>query len=122
MTLVLVTTWASVDAQTLGTIRRDVWTGVGGSAIRDLTDLAAFPDSPSSSGSITLFEGPTNSGDNYGSRIVGYVHPVITGVYTFWLAGDDNCELWLSTDETPDHRQRIAQVPGWTNSRQWTKF
>jgi uncharacterized repeat protein (TIGR03806 family) len=122
MTLVLMTTWASVHAQSLGTIRRDLWTGVGGSAIRDLTDLAAFPDSPSSSGSITLFEGPTNTADNYGSRIVGYVHPGITGAYTFWLAGDDNCELWLSTDETPDHRQRIAQVPAWTNSRDWTKY
>jgi fibronectin type 3 domain-containing protein len=52
----------------------------------------------------------------------GYVHPSSSGDYTFWIAGDDNCELWLSTDDNPANASMIANVPGWTSSREWTKY
>ena len=52
----------------------------------------------------------------------GYVHPPTTGDYTFWIASDDNSELWLSTDEDPAHKVLIASVPEWTSSREWTRF
>lgn len=38
------------------------------------------------------------------------------GEYTFWLSGDTGSELWLSTDESPDHRIRIASTTEWTAS------
>ncbi|MFT7510809.1 MAG: putative repeat protein (TIGR03806 family) [Candidatus Omnitrophota bacterium] len=120
-TLIFLTS-CTLHAQTPGSIRRDVWSGVSGTAINNLTNLATYPDTPSSTSMLTSFEGPTDVADNYGSRIVGYLHPNTTGEYIFWIAGDDNCELWLSTDPTPDRRQRIAAVPGWTNSRDWSKF
>jgi hypothetical protein len=42
--------------------------------------------------------------------------------YTFWVSGDDETQLYLSTDEDPGSKQMIASVPGWTNSREWTKY
>ena len=33
-------------------------------------------------------------------RLRGYLVPPTTGTYVFWLAGDDNCQLWLSSDRT----------------------
>ncbi len=63
-----------------------------------------------------------NWADNYGTRIVGYLHPQVTGIYTFWISSDDNGELWLSTDETETNKTRLAHVPGWTNSLEWSWF
>ena len=46
----------------------------------------------------------------------------MTGSYTFWIAGDDNSELWLSTNDNPVNKVNIASVPGWTDPRAWTTY
>ncbi|MGV3774792.1 MAG: lamin tail domain-containing protein, partial [Verrucomicrobiales bacterium] len=51
----------------------------------------------------------------------GYIVPNQTGNYTFWIATDDQGELWLSTDETPGNQRLIASVSGWTSSREWSR-
>ena len=101
-----------------GKLSVETWNGVSG------THVSAIPvDSPPSSTSeITIFETPKNIGDNYGSRVRGYVIPPSTGNYTFWIASDDRSELWLSTDDSPANKVRIAYVAGWTNSQQWDKY
>ena len=58
-----------------------------------------------------IFEVPTNALDNYGTRLRGYLCPAVSGNYTFWIASDDNGELWLSTDETEANKTLIANVP-----------
>jgi hypothetical protein len=63
-----------------------------------------------------------NVGDNYGQRIRGYICAPVTGNYTFYLASDNNAELWLSTDDKPATKRKIASVTGWTNSREWLKY
>jgi len=105
-----------------GTITRQVWTGISGATIAALTGNSNYPDNPSSTDELGSFEAPTNWADNYGTRIVGYLHAPVTGTYTFWIASDDNGELWLSTDDSAGNKVRIAYVPGWSSSRQWTKF
>ena len=42
--------------------------------------------------------------------------------YTFWIASDDNGELWLSTTSSPANKTRIAYHTQWTNSREWNKY
>lgn len=105
-----------------GSILREYWTGISGTAISDLTSNANYPNNPTGSGQLTSLEGPTNWADNYGARIRGYIYPSATGSYTFWVAGDDNTELYLSTSENPANASRIAYVSGWTNSREWNKY
>ncbi|RYY30694.1 MAG: T9SS type A sorting domain-containing protein, partial [Sphingobacteriaceae bacterium] len=75
-----------------------------------------------SSSQLTAFEGPTNRGDNYASRIRGYICVPQTGSYVFWIAGDDAAELYLSADDNPSNKIRIASLLSWTNYREWTKF
>jgi len=101
-----------------GTILREQWNNIYG------TSIAAIPvnNAPNSSSQLTLFEAPTNVADNYGSRIRGYICAPLTGSYTFWIAGDDNAELWLSTDEHAANKKKIAGFSGWTNPREWTKY
>jgi endoglucanase len=105
-----------------GTILREFWLNVTGNTISSLTSNANYPNSPSGSEQLTSFEGPTNSAENYGARIRGYVHPPISGAYTFWLASDDAGDLLLSTNDNPANATRIAFVDSWTNSREWSKM
>lgn len=105
-----------------GAVLREVWTGISGGAVADLTGDPNYPDNPSSSNQIVdLLEAPINVGDNYGQRIRGYVRPPQSGLYTFWIASDDHSELWLSTNESVGGKVLIAHVDGWTNPREWDK-
>ncbi|GAB4411543.1 MAG: hypothetical protein OHK0039_16770 [Bacteroidia bacterium] len=115
------TTAPSVCSAT-GNITYQRWNNISGWAVSSLTSNANFPNNPSVVQSVNLFEAPSNVGDNYGARLVGYVCPPQTGDYNFWVAGDDNVELWLSTDDNPSNKVKIAYHNDWTNPRQWDKF
>jgi hypothetical protein len=54
----------------------------------------------------------------------GYLHPVIDGNYTFWIASDATSELWLSASEDPCGAVLIAYVPDYqiTLPHEWYKF
>ncbi|MEM6262074.1 MAG: LamG-like jellyroll fold domain-containing protein [Bacteroidota bacterium] len=105
-----------------GKIKYEAYHNIGGHRISDLTNAAIFPNSPSDTRTLTLFEAPSNIRDNYGVRISGYICPPQSGDYVFYVAGDDNSQLWLSTDHTPGNKRKIAYHDGWTGSRQWNKF
>jgi YVTN family beta-propeller protein len=105
-----------------GTILREWWTGISGGVVSDLTNNPNYPNNPTGSNQLTSFEAPANWAENYGTRVRGYVHPTVTGQYRFWLATDDYGELRLSTNDSPANAVVIANVPGWTNSREWTKY
>jgi len=77
---------------------------------------------PDSTFEITSLEIPMNTGDIYGIRMRGYIVPSITGKYNLYIASDDNGELWLSETDQPGHKDKIAQVPGWTFAKEWNKY
>jgi len=104
-----------------GTILREFWNSVSGTTTSSLTSSPNYPNNPTGSEQLTSLEGPTNAADNYGARIRGYIHPPISGTYTFWLASDDAGDLLLSTNDNPANATRIAFVDGWTNPREWSK-
>ncbi|HLP38142.1 T9SS type A sorting domain-containing protein [Lacibacter sp.] len=112
----------TVTTAATGSILREYWTGINGSTISSLTTNVIYPNNPTGSVQLTSLEGPTNWANNYGTRIRGYVHPATSGSYTFWVAGNDNTELYLSTSDNPANSSRIAYVNGSTNSRQWNKY
>jgi aspartate 1-decarboxylase len=95
-----------------GTLLREQWDNVGGSSISDIA-LAA---TPTSSASLTSFEQITNTGYNYGARLRGYICAPQTGAYQFYVTGDDQAELWLSTDSDPANAVRIASCTQWIAS------
>ncbi|MCE9538931.1 MAG: SBBP repeat-containing protein, partial [Bacteroidetes bacterium] len=100
-----------------GTISRDFWANFTGL----ITDLPVNT-TPTSTTQLTLFEGPSQAGDNYGSRIRGYICPPATGNYIFWIASDNKSELWLSTNDQPSNKIKIAYASSYTLSREWTKY
>ncbi|MFD2515319.1 PA14 domain-containing protein, partial [Pontibacter locisalis] len=101
-----------------GKITREYWAGAYGEGISNIPVTKA----PTTTTELTLFEAPSNVGDNYGQRVRGYVTAPTSGQYTFWIAGDNSAELWLSTSEDPARKVKLASVNGWTNPREWTKY
>ncbi|MFD2999547.1 PA14 domain-containing protein [Pontibacter toksunensis] len=115
---VTVQSTTSITCTASGTIQREQWNSVSGSSISDIP----LSKSPSSTSQLSLFEAPSGLGSNYGARVRGFICPPTTGYYTFFIAGDDNAELWLSTTDSPSNKEKIASVAGWTYSRQWNKY
>jgi hypothetical protein len=96
-----------------GTIVREVWEGINGTEVALLTGSPDYPGNPTFSDEVTMFDAPVDFADNFGSRLHGYLHPDTSGDYTFWIATDDNSELWLSTDESPANAVLISTVSAW---------
>lgn len=97
------------------------FTGMSGAQVSNLTGSTAFY-SPASSATLTSSAAPSQQGDNYGTRIRGYIIAPDSGLYTFWASGDDAVTLMLSPDENPANRQVIASHVGFTNPQEWTKY
>jgi hypothetical protein len=101
-----------------GKILREVWEGIGGTLPRDLYASPDYPCCPSWSDEPTSMAS-YDFADNYGARMQGYLVPETSGDYTFWIAADDGCELWLSTDERSCNAVRIAYHNAWTGAHNW---
>ncbi|MHC1768021.1 MAG: lamin tail domain-containing protein [Verrucomicrobiia bacterium] len=98
----------------------EIWEGIQGASVTDLTSDPRYPSQPTSTSYVTdFFEAPTDVLEEYGERMHGYLLPPQTGQYTFWIATDDGGALYLSTDENPANAREIASVSGWTPPRQW---
>ena len=104
-----------------GSLLREWWTGISGTSVSDLILSPAYPGLPNGTEELTSFQAPTNWADTYGARIRGYLYPPATGDYTFWIASDDDSELWLSTDPNagPATISMIASVSGGTDPCSW---
>jgi hypothetical protein len=58
-------------------------------------------------------------GDNTSRRYSGYFIPQTTDGYVFFIASDDDADLFLSTDSNPANKVLIAQENGWSGTRNW---
>ena len=111
----------AVEVEALA-VKREFYANIGGNGISNLTSDPDFPNNPDQVSYESHFETDQNFADNYGQRLTGYVRAPDTGSYTFWIASDDNGEIWLSTDTNPANKQRIAYHTGSTGFREWGKF
>ena len=98
--------------------------GIGGNRLADnLFTNAKWPNSPDLITHAPYAEWPQtgniakapagNIKDNYAVHMLGYVTPPDTGDYQFFVAADDNAVLFLSSDESPANKKRIACEPQW---------
>ncbi|MBC8002669.1 MAG: lamin tail domain-containing protein [Opitutaceae bacterium] len=109
-----------LNAQAQNGAYREIYNGLSGNSLFDLTNAPAFPNAPTSSSLITSFAAPQNAADNYGQRIRAYLIAPVTTNYTFWIASDDASALFLSTSDLADGKQQIAFLDGATTFQNWT--
>jgi hypothetical protein len=83
-----------------GTILRQFYAGISGTAITTLLTDPNYPNSPSSFDLLNRADWPAvNVSDNYGARLSGMIVPPITGTYTFAVQSDDSAQLYVSSNE-----------------------
>jgi hypothetical protein len=88
------------------------WDNLPGPNLDDALRRKMQEKPPSSMQRLTTFDLPLNRGDAFAARVQGYIIAPETGVYTFFITGDDRAELALSADETPANLKRIARLNG----------
>jgi hypothetical protein len=96
-----------------------IYTGITGMTVADLTNAAKFPNSPDLVRTVTSAAGDY-SGDSYGARLSGAIIPPTTGSYRFYIAADDAARLSLnSSGMTPGGAAAIASVATWVDQNTW---
>ena len=104
-----------------GSILREHWANLPGTAITNLTGYTNYPNLPDGRENFITFEClQTNWATNVGTHLTGYLMPTTNGVYNFAVAASDTAELWLSTNASPTNRQLIAYVTNATAFRDWS--
>lgn len=101
-----------------GGLYRTFFHGIGGGNVSDLTNSAAFPNSPDREIFLTSMDGG-GYGDNFGSTMRGYLIPPVSGTYQFWVASDDASQLILGSGTTQVSSPVIAFINGWTEPYNW---
>lgn len=98
--------------------------GISGSRISDLfAGTNHLTNEPDDSTRLTgLLEVPINTGDNYGSRMKGWLVPPGTGEVVFWIASDDQGRFYLSPDSNPDNKALVCHVPGPVSQYDFTTY
>lgn len=104
-----------------GSINAEGFLNIPGSQVADLMASPKFPNNPDVTAQLTTLE-YSNVGDNYGGRLIGYICAPLTGDYTFYISGNDQAGLWLSTDATAANKVLIAYAESATNFRDYYKF
>ncbi len=84
-----------------------------------IADDTRYPLSPSETKILPSFESPVNIYENFYGVLTGIIIPPTSGNYVFFIAADDHASLYLSTDDTPANKKKIAAESGWSDNRQW---
>lgn len=97
-----------------GHIAREYWDGV-------FASLADIPTHTPPAGSENLSSlSAQDAGDNFGTRIRGYVTAPATGNYYFYVAASSAAELWISNDDDPINAFKRAWVATGSGPQNWT--
>lgn len=105
-----------------GMVYIEYFDGISGLSVDDLTSAASYPDNASDVVALSQLARLEKRGDNFGARVRGYIIPPKDANYEFFLASDDTSALFLSSDATPEKLTRIAQVPGWADVQNYSKY
>jgi hypothetical protein len=105
-----------------GLVLWEVWEGLTGMTVNQLTGSARFPAQPSRRELIAGIEVPQDRGSWYGARLRGYLAPPVSGTYRFQVAGDDQSRFLVSNSDSKFGRKVVASSPFWTSEREYTRF
>ena len=102
--------------------KQEYWSAatLGGTADRTIVEDPTFNTPPDSVLLLQKFETPDEQGADYINRVSALFAPPVTANYVFFIAADDDSDLFLSTDSSPLKKQMIAQEVNWCGDRNWT--
>jgi hypothetical protein len=104
------------------TIYRELFNGITGPNVSDLTNHSKYPKRPDALVAMTNFASPLNISDYYGSRIRALFVPKTNSHYRFFVASDDSSQLKFSRSVDAASASVIASVSGWVNAGVFTQY
>ena len=114
---------SALMSQTVGNLTVERWNSLPASfSVLELQQAGIAKRASDNTSLLAGAEWTPGQGDYYGVRMRGTVTAPVTGAYTFFIAGDDNTELYLSTDASRFNKKRIAWQHFWTGPKQWDKY
>ncbi len=105
---------AACQCATAQSPKREIWSNMPGS-LSQFTSAPSYPHAPGESSSWAGDLSLPSRGDYYGQRISGSIVPPLSGNWRFWIAGDDQAELWLSPSWKSSEKRRVAQLSSWVS-------
>jgi ferric-dicitrate binding protein FerR (iron transport regulator) len=105
-----------------GTILHEFWTNLSKSlpVLSSFDGTAAHLSTANTVEYLTRFEIPPPNEGKSSHRIRGYLHPPVTGDYTFWISGGGYWQFYLSRDDQPRNKVWLATAED-TAPREWSK-
>ena len=100
-------------------VAQELWFGIPGTSVKDLTHRKVFETSPSVARKINGLDAE-NLGDQYGARYSALLRVPESGAYRLYLSSDDSAELWMSKDDTQKDMTCIATVKGYSDRHNWS--
>ena len=106
-----------------GPVHAKLWDNVKtkGYSINDFLSDVRFPNNPTSTGFLDNFDSPYDIGDDYGLLLWTYFKAPESGMYTFYSACDDYCQIFLSTTDQEADKKKIIDQKGWASQYQWER-
>jgi hypothetical protein len=103
-----------------GWLKRELFTGMTETAAGGVRTAIGSGNTgtPASTTAITSLDLPS-AGANYGERVNGYFTPAVAGRYVFFIASDDDADLFVSTNDQPSGKKLVAQETVWSANRSW---
>jgi len=100
----------------------EIWWDINGGNVNTVKADPRYPGNPSRTSYKALWESDQNIAEQFGGRLSGYFFAAAgAGRYDFYMASDDNGELWIANDSNSTVAQtRLAFEPAWGNRRSWT--
>ena len=94
--------------------------GLDLTAVADLISWTGYPNAPDMTSYTSALDSrpvfPNDNHEHYGARMTGWLVPLETADYYFFLKSDDASELWLSSDATEANLALIADQIGCCNA------
>lgn len=104
-----------------GKLQRDTWNGLAGEELFYLETSPRFLEPADNRTTVTAWQTASRA-DYYGQRLRGTLTAPATGWYTFWIAGDNGCELSLSSNDRKFLKQPLASVVNGSGVSEFDKF
>lgn len=104
-----------------GSATGDGYLNITGAQVADLLNDSDYPNNPDIAVQLGSLE-YASVGNDYGARLRGYICAPLTGNYIFYIAGDDQAGLFLSTDDVPASKVLVAYNETPVGFHDWFRF
>ncbi len=101
---------------------REVWNQAPSSKLSDFVESPRYWQVADAVSLVDGASSPTVYHEYFAARFRALITPTVSGEYTFWIASDDESELYLSPNASKFGRVKIASVTGWVAPLSWDQL